>query len=74
MYGHMTVAQLVAQRDTLQAAYTRALTGPTVAAGTGRRVEYAQNAAAIRRELESVIAEIARRCGKTPARGPIYLV
>jgi hypothetical protein len=73
MYGHMTVAELEALRDKLQAALTAVLTGPTEAAGAARSVKYGQNPAAIRRELNAVISELGRRAGST-TRGPIYLV
>ncbi len=45
---------------------------PTEAAGANRSVKYAIRVQDIRRELELVMAELARRSG-TVARGPIYL-
>lgn len=73
MYGHMTDSELTALRDKLQASYTKLLTGPTVAAGTGRRVEYQQQAVNVKRELMAVIGELERRAGRTYG-GPIYPV
>jgi hypothetical protein len=72
MYGHFTVAELEALRDKLQASLTARLTAPTEAAGANRSVKYAIRVQDIRRELELVMAELARRSG-TVARGPIYL-
>jgi hypothetical protein len=72
MYSDLADSDLSALRDKLRASLTNRLTAPTVAAGSGRRVEYQQPIAEIRTELQNVLAEIARR-GGTVARGPIYI-
>lgn len=73
MYGHLSTDDLTALRDKLQAAYTARLTGPTVAVGSGRRVEYQGSVADIKRELQAVVGELERRAGRTYG-GPIYPV
>lgn len=73
MYGHLTVEELTILRDKLQTSLTARLTAPTSAEGSGRRVQYQQDPAKIRAELNLVLAELSRRSG-TVARGPIYMV
>lgn len=72
MYGHMTVSELTALRTRLQTALHDRLTAPTSASSAGRQVQYQQRVQDIRRELEAVNAEIARREGDV-MRGPIYM-
>lgn len=72
-YSHFTVEELTQQRDKLSAARLQRLTDPSSISHNGRAVAYAQNLADIRREIDAINAELARRNGSA-ARAPIYLV
>lgn len=73
IYSHLSVTELEALRSKLSASLTDRLTAPTSAGYNGRNVQFQQRISDIRRELESVQAELARRQGGV-VRGPIYLV
>lgn len=73
LYSHYTVDQLSTLRDSLMNSLHARLTAPTQANSNGREVRYQQSPDAIRKELQNVTAEIARRSGQA-TRGPIYLV
>ena len=73
IYSHLTVTELEALRTKLSTSLTDRLTAPTRAGYNGRNVHFEQRVSDIRRELETVQAELARRQGGA-TRGPIYLV
>lgn len=69
IYSHYTTDDLKALRDKLIAA----LHGPSSAAHNGRSLTH-RSANDIRRELESINAELAAREGAAPSRRPIYVI
>jgi hypothetical protein len=75
LYSHLPTDELTAKRDRLLAALESRLTGPSNVSSTGRSVGYQhQNQVAeLRRELDAINGELARRSGAS-VRGPIYLV
>lgn len=73
IYSHYTDDELSALRTRLLASLHDRLAAPTAAASAGRRAEYQQRPDDIRREIEAVGEEIARRAGQL-VRAPIYLV
>lgn len=77
IYHHYTVDELTALRDRLMASLHDRLTGPSAATTSGsggqRSVQYNTELAQIRKELDAVNAELARRNGQS-VRRPIYMV
>lgn len=74
MYGHMTVSELESLRDRLLSALHDRLLKPTSAESSGHRVTFQQQPTEIRKALSEVNAELDRRNGCAPRRGPIYMV
>lgn len=73
LYSHFTAEQLTTERDALMAALRKRLIDPTAVSGHGRSVQFQQRTDDIRREIEDLNRELARRNG-TASGGPIYLV
>jgi hypothetical protein len=73
IYSHYTADQLTALRDKLTAALHDRLINPSASSWGDRRIQFDQQTADIRKEVDAVNAEIATRSG-TVTRGPIYLV
>lgn len=73
LYSHYTADELVALRARLMASLHDRLTGPSAATSNGRSVQYNAQTDGIRKELDAVNAELARRTGQA-ARRPIYMV
>lgn len=72
LYSHYTDAELQTLRTSLLGALHARLTAATAASANGRSVQYQTGPDAIRKELQAVTQEIARRSG-TPAHRPIYM-
>lgn len=73
IYSHFTESELASTRDKLVRSLTDRLTAPTSASHNGRSVAFQQRTDEIRREIEAVNDELARRNG-CATRAPIYLV
>ena len=73
-YSHLSITELEALRVKLTTSLTDRLTSPTQASSNGRSVSYQQTTADIKREIESVNAELQRRQGGAATRGPIYII
>lgn len=73
IYSHLSDDELQATRDQLMGSLQQRLIAPTSASYAGRSIQFAQQTADIKAEIEAIGIELNRRKGLTERR-PIYLV
>ncbi|MEJ2803841.1 hypothetical protein WAE61_18300 [Comamonadaceae bacterium PP-2] len=73
IYSYLSVEELKTARAQLMGSLQQRLIAPTSAAYAGRSVQFAQQTADIKAEIEAIGIELNRRKGLTERR-PIYLV